>query len=98
MSMNNGTILAIGAAGPNAGLVVAALAERGARVRAFIRKPEEERLVRSSGAAEVAIGDLRDRESLLQAMRGAYTPSPGRLRHASAGSTTAMSPKPQRSR
>jgi uncharacterized protein YbjT (DUF2867 family) len=71
MSTSNGSILAIGAAGPNAGLVVPALAERGARVRAFIREPEEERLVRSRGAAEVAVGDLRDKESLLQAMQGA---------------------------
>ena len=71
MSTSNGLILAIGAAGPNAGLVVSALAERGARVRAFIREPEEERLVRSRGAAEVAVGDLLDKESLLQAMRGA---------------------------
>ena len=71
MSTSNGLILAIGAAGPNAGLVVPALAERGARIRAFIRKPDEERLVRSRGAAEVAVGDLRDEQSLRQAMRGA---------------------------
>ena len=70
MSTIDGPILAIGAAGPNAGLVVPALAERGARVRAFIREPEQERLVRSRGAAEVAVGDLRDKQSLLQAMQG----------------------------
>ena len=71
MSTSNGAILAIGAAGPKAGLVVPALAERGARVRAFIREPGQERLVRSRGAAEIAIGDLRDGGSLRQAMRGA---------------------------
>ena len=71
MSEGNGTILTVGAAGPNAGLVVPALAKRGVRVRALIRKAEEEQLVRSHGAAEVAIGDLHDRASILKAMHGA---------------------------
>ena len=71
MSISNGLILAIDVAGPNAGLVVPALAKRGACVRAFIREPEQERLVRSRGAAELAVGDLHDKDSLLRAMRGA---------------------------
>lgn len=57
-------ILAFGAAGNFAGSVIPALATRGARVRAFIRRPEQAELVRDHGATEVAIGDLRDRPAL----------------------------------
>ncbi|TIS59263.1 NmrA family NAD(P)-binding protein [Mesorhizobium sp.] len=63
------TILAIGAAGAVAGLVVPALAERGARVRGLVRKPEQVDQVRGCGAAEVTVGDLRDRTSLDQVFR-----------------------------
>jgi uncharacterized protein YbjT (DUF2867 family) len=62
-------ILAFGAAGNFAGSVIPALATRGARVRAFIRKPEQAELVRGHGATEVAIGDLRDREALDAALK-----------------------------
>lgn len=51
-------ILAVGAAGPFAGLVLPELAKRNADVRAFVRKSDEVPLVRSNGASEVAIGDL----------------------------------------
>jgi uncharacterized protein YbjT (DUF2867 family) len=63
------TILAVGAAGQFAGLVLSALAQRGARVRGLVRKPEQAEQVRSHGAAEVAVGDLRDRASLEPALR-----------------------------
>ena len=62
-------ILAFGAAGNFAGSVIPALATRGARVRAFIRKPEQAELVRGHGATEVAIGDLRDREAVDAALK-----------------------------
>jgi uncharacterized protein YbjT (DUF2867 family) len=64
------TILAVGAAGKFAGLVVPALARRGARVRGFVRNPEQAESVRSHGAVEAVVGDLRDRASLDSALRG----------------------------
>jgi uncharacterized protein YbjT (DUF2867 family) len=63
------TILVVGAAGANAGLVVPQLAQRGAHVRALIRKSDQTDAVRSVGAAEVAIGDLTDRASIDSALR-----------------------------
>lgn len=64
------TILAVGAAGKFAGFVIPALAQRGARVRGLVHKPEQAEQARSHGAAEVAVGDLRDRDSLDRALRG----------------------------
>jgi uncharacterized protein YbjT (DUF2867 family) len=64
------TILAIGSAGKFAGLVIPALAQRGARVRGLVRKAEDASQVRKQGAAEVAVGDIRDRDSLNEALRG----------------------------
>ncbi len=63
-------ILAVGAAGPFAGLVLPELAKRNADVRAFVRKSDEVPLVRSNGASEVAIGDLTDADSVGQALKG----------------------------
>jgi uncharacterized protein YbjT (DUF2867 family) len=65
-----GTILAIGASGRFAGLVIPALAKRGASIRAFIRKPEQASMVRKNGAAEIAIGDLQDQRSVDAALVG----------------------------
>ena len=64
------TILAVGAAGKFAGLVLPALAKRGARVRGLVRDPADAEGVQRHGAAEVAIGDLRDRAALDAALRG----------------------------
>ena len=64
------TILAIGAAGKSAGLVVSEIAKRGAKVRGLIRDAKQEDAVRERGAAEVAVGDLRDRTSLEAALEG----------------------------
>jgi len=64
------TMLAVGAAGPNAGLVIPALVQRGAHVRALIRHPQQTDVVRRAGAAEVAIGDLTDRASIDKALQG----------------------------
>ncbi len=63
-------ILAIGAAGKFAGLVVPELAKRGAHVRGLVQDAKQGRAVRKQGAAEVAIGDLRDRASLDAALKG----------------------------
>jgi uncharacterized protein YbjT (DUF2867 family) len=65
------TVLVVGAAGKKAGLVVPALARRGLRVRALIRREEQRAQVLASGAAEAVIGDLRDEKTLSRAMDGA---------------------------
>lgn len=64
------TVLAVGAAGPSAGLVVPELAERDAKVRGLVRDPKQADAVRERGASEVAVGDLTDRASIDAAMRG----------------------------
>lgn len=65
----NPTVLAVGASGEFAGLVVPELAKRGAKVRALIRDAKQTDAVRNNGAAEVAIGDLTDRTSLDAALK-----------------------------
>lgn len=64
------TVLAIGAAGKFAGLVVPKLARRGVCVRGFVRNSGQGDAVRAAGAADIAVGDLRDRTSLDAALRG----------------------------
>lgn len=59
-----GTVLAFGAAGKFAGMVVPALAQRGVAVRAFVRNEANAARVRGEGACEVAVGDLGDRAAL----------------------------------
>lgn len=63
-------VLAVGAAGENAGLVVPELAKRGAHVRALIQDKKHEDAVRHAGAAEVAVGDLTNRPSIDAALKG----------------------------
>jgi len=64
------TILAVGADGKCAGLVIPALAARGAKVRGLVRKPEATDSVLRLAASEVAIGDLNDRASIDRALDG----------------------------
>jgi uncharacterized protein YbjT (DUF2867 family) len=64
------TILAIGAAGKFAGLVIPALAKRGAKIRGLVHRAEQADGVRSQGAAEVAVGDLTNPASMVAALRG----------------------------
>jgi len=64
------TILAFGATGPIAGLVLPELAKRGAYVRAFVRRPDDITVARRRGAAEVTIGDLADSDTVGQALEG----------------------------
>jgi uncharacterized protein YbjT (DUF2867 family) len=65
------TVLAVGATGRLAGLVVPELARRGARVRGLVRDEAKAASVRERGAAEIAVGDLHDPDSLEAAARGA---------------------------
>lgn len=62
-------ILAFGAAGPIAGLVLPELARRHADVRAFVREHQAP-IARRNGALEVAIGDLTDADSVREALSG----------------------------
>ena len=70
MSGPSPAILAIGAAGKFAGLVVPELVARGAHVRGLVSKSEQISVARDHGAAEVAVGDLRNRASLDAALLG----------------------------
>jgi uncharacterized protein YbjT (DUF2867 family) len=64
------TILAVGAAGQFAGFAVAALSQRGARVRGLVRNAAQGNEAQRLGAAEVVIGDLRDLRSVDAALAG----------------------------
>ena len=64
------TVLVVGAAGRFAGLVVPALVGRGVAVRGLARNEEQGKRARRNGAVAIAIGDLRDRNSLDAALRG----------------------------
>jgi uncharacterized protein YbjT (DUF2867 family) len=70
MPKSSPNVLVVGASGRFAGLVVPELVRRGAAVRAFVRDPSNESVARMNGAAEVAVGDLRDRPSLERALQG----------------------------
>ena len=63
-------VLVVGAAGRFAGLVVSALAGRGVSVRGLVRDEKQGEQARRNGAAELTIGDLRDRASIDAALRG----------------------------
>ncbi len=68
-----GKVLAVGANGKFAGLVIPELAKRGAYVRGLVRQSEDGEPVRKHGASEIAVADLRDRASMDQALRGIDT-------------------------
>jgi len=63
-------VLAIGATGQYAGLVVPALVSRGIQVRALMHDPAKQDQVRAAGADESVSGDLRDPASLRTALDG----------------------------
>lgn len=65
------TVLVVGATGRVAGLVVPALARRGATVRALVRTEQDRRKAIDNGATEAVVADLRDPASLLRAASGA---------------------------
>jgi uncharacterized protein YbjT (DUF2867 family) len=64
------TVLAVGAAGEFASLVIPELNKRGALVRGLVRKPDQIDVARRNGAGEFVVGDLRDQPSLDAALCG----------------------------
>jgi uncharacterized protein YbjT (DUF2867 family) len=73
MKQENTTILAVGAAGKFAGLVLPALARRGAKVRGLVRRASDADEVRAHGATDVAVGDLADSASVDAALEGIHS-------------------------
>lgn len=63
-------VLAVGASGPNAGLVVPELIEQGVTVRALVRDDAGAGRARARGAQETVVGDLREPASLRAAVAG----------------------------
>ena len=63
-------VLAIGATGQFAGLVVPALVSRGVDVRAFVHDPAKQGQAKDAGAGEATVGDLRDLASVRAALDG----------------------------
>ncbi len=63
-------MLAIGATGQFAGLVVPALVSRGVQVKALVHDPTKQDRVREAGADQAVVGDLRDRVSMRAALDG----------------------------
>jgi uncharacterized protein YbjT (DUF2867 family) len=63
-------VLAIGATGQFAGLVVPALVSRGVQVRALVHDPAKKDQVLEAGADEAVAGDLRDPASVRAALDG----------------------------
>lgn len=64
------TILAVGASGKFAGMVIPRLVSRGARVRGFVHDAANADAVRAHGAQDVVVGDLADRASVSAALKG----------------------------
>jgi uncharacterized protein YbjT (DUF2867 family) len=64
-------VLAIGATGQYAGLVVPALISRSVQVRALVHDPAKLDQAKEAGAGEAVAGDLRDPASLRAALDGA---------------------------
>jgi len=69
MTGRNPKVLVVGAAGRYGGLVVGELVARGASVRGFVRSAEQAGMVKARGAQEIAIGDLRDADSVKTALQ-----------------------------
>lgn len=63
-------VLAVGATGPYAGLVLPELLARGVVVRALVRDERRAATARAAGAEETAVGDLTRPETLSAAVRG----------------------------
>jgi uncharacterized protein YbjT (DUF2867 family) len=70
MTSNASTVLAVGAAGKFAGLVVPELAKRGVTVRGLVKDEKQGDDVRRHGARQIAVGDLSSRSSVRAALDG----------------------------
>jgi uncharacterized protein YbjT (DUF2867 family) len=68
--MSAAKILAVGAAGKFAGLLLPELKKLGVGVKGFIRDEKDKPRILLMGATEVAIGDLTNSESLKKALKG----------------------------
>lgn len=64
-------ILVTGAAGKTGQAVIRALLQRGAGVRALVRRPKQAERLQNLGAQEVVVGDIQAEAILQQAMQGA---------------------------
>ena len=60
-------VLAIGAAGPSASLVVPELLKRNVSVRAFIHKQEDQAIVQKLGISDIVVGELSDAAAVAKA-------------------------------
>jgi NAD(P)H dehydrogenase (quinone) len=63
--------LITGAGGKTGRAIIRALVARGATIRAFAHRAEQAQAIQELGAQEVVVGDMRDREAMEQATRGA---------------------------
>ena len=63
-------ILVFGASGTCGEAVTRALVEAGAIVRGFVRNDERAAIARAAGATEIALGDIRNAESIESALKG----------------------------
>lgn len=63
-------VLLTGANGRTGRPIIAALANKGISVRAFVRSAEHEDTLKTIGASELAIGDMTDPESISKAVSG----------------------------
>ncbi|CAG4882778.1 Epimerase [Georgfuchsia toluolica] len=63
-------ILVFGASGTCGEAVIKALVKAGASVRGFVRNDERAAIARAAGASEIALGDLRNAESIENALKG----------------------------
>lgn len=73
MSKTSKTVLAFGASGKFAGLVVPELVRRGARVRGWVHRPEQADEARRQGAEETVVADLQNPSALKEALLGVDT-------------------------
>lgn len=77
-------VLAVGAAGPSAGLVIPELLKRGVSVRGFLHTSEDEAIVHKLGVTDNVVGELSDASAVgraLQGMDAAFYIAPAVLDH-----------------
>ena len=63
-------VLAVGAAGPTAGLVVPELLKRQVSVRGFVHKEEDVATVQKLGLQDIVVGDMTDTAAVTKALSG----------------------------
>lgn len=63
-------ILAVGAGGPVASLVVPELLNRGVEVRAFVHKVEDQPKIQKMGVTDIVVGELADTAAVAKAVAG----------------------------